>query len=55
MEEINNAMQEMSTAERTQFDSIMATLCEDMKDVKMESILMAHEAETAAAMAFLNC
>ena len=33
----------------------MDTLDEDMKDVKMESIRMAHEAEVAAASAFLNC
>lgn len=55
MEEINKAMQDLSAEQRTQFENIMYTLGEDMRDVKMESIRMAHEAESAAASAFLNC
>ena len=55
MEEINKAIQELSEEQLTKFKKIMDTLDEDMKDVKMESIRMAHEAEVAAASAFLNC
>ena len=52
---INKAIQELSEEQLTKFKKIMDTLDEDIKDVKMESIRMAHEAEVAAASAFLNC
>lgn len=55
MDDINNAMRDLTPEESIQLDEIMLTLSDDMKDVKMKSILMAHEAENAAACAFLNC
>ena len=45
----------MTPDEKNKFDSVMNNLREEMRVVKMESDRMAHEAEWAAANAFLNC
>lgn len=51
----NGAFNPMTTEEKKEFDSIMNNLRNEMRLVKMESDKLAHEAEWAAANAFLNC
>ena len=51
----NNAFKSLTIEEKREFDSIMNNLRDEMRIVKMESDRMAHEAEWAAANAFLNC
>lgn len=51
----NEGFNPMTAEEKRKFDSIMNNLRNEMKLVKMESDRMAHDAEWAAANAFLNC